>query len=79
MTLSFWDFVIIALIVRGPELLALAAKLVQFWERVDIARYALACDDEACEHYKETPCSWFRAKLATKAFLLNKWPHKQQI
>lgn len=66
MTLSFWDFLIIALIVRGPGLLTLAAKPVQFWERVDRAKYALACDEEACEHYKEMLCPWFRAKLATK-------------
>lgn len=72
MALSFWDFVIIALIVHGPEILNLAAKHVQFWERVDRAQYALACNEEACEHYKETPCPWFRANLATKAFLLNK-------
>lgn len=50
----------------------LRAELVQFWNRVDRAQYALACDDEACEHYKETPCRWFRTKLAAKAFLLNK-------
>ncbi len=72
MALSFWDFVIIALIVRGPEFLRLVAELVQFHSRIDRAQYALACDDEACDHYKETPCPWFRAKLATKAFLIDK-------
>lgn len=72
MTLSFWVFLIIALIVRGPEFRRLVARLGQFHRRIDRAKYALACDDEACDHYKETPCPWFRAKLATKAFLLNK-------
>lgn len=72
MTLSFWDFLIIALIVRGPELLHLVAVQVQLHSRIDRAQYALACDDEACVHYKETPCSWYRAKLAIKAFLLNR-------
>lgn len=72
MALSFWDFVIIALIVRWPEFLRLVAELVQFHSRIDRAHYALACDNEACDHYKETPCPWFRVKLATKAFLINK-------
>ncbi|QQK62604.1 hypothetical protein FJD32_024840 (plasmid) [Shewanella sp. LC6] len=72
MILSFLDLLIIALIVRGPELLHLVAELVQIHSRIDRAQYALACDDEACDHYKETPCPCFRAKLATKAFLINK-------
>lgn len=38
--------------------------------RIDRAQYALACDDEACEHYKEKPCSLYRARLAIKAFFL---------
>lgn len=72
MILSFWDVLIIALIVRGPELLRLVAELVQFHSRIDRAQYALACNEEACEHYKETPCPWYRAELAIKAFLLNR-------
>jgi hypothetical protein len=72
MTLSFWDFLIIALIVRWPELLRLVAELIEFSSRLDNAQHALACDDHANDHYKQTPCPWFRAKLATKAFFLNK-------
>lgn len=72
MTLSFWEFLIIALIVRGTEFLRLVAELTQFRSRLDNAQHALACDDHANDHYKQTPCLWFRTKLATKAFLLNK-------
>lgn len=38
MTLSFLDILIIALIVRGPELLRLVAELVQFHSRIDRAQ-----------------------------------------
>lgn len=72
LTLGFWDFFLIALIVRGPELLSFITAVTQFWSRIDRAQCALACDDHANDHYKTTPCSWFRAKLATKAFLLNR-------
>jgi hypothetical protein len=40
--------------------------------RLDKAQYALACDDEACKHYKAKPCPLFRARLAAKAFFLNR-------
>jgi hypothetical protein len=49
----------------------LIAWLISLDSRLDRAKYALACDDEACKHYKEKPCSLYRARLATKAFLLN--------
>ncbi|EQB3322940.1 TPA: hypothetical protein SLZ57_002898 [Vibrio cholerae] len=72
MILSFLDFLTIALIIRGPEFLRLFVEVLQFGCRLDKAQYALACDDHANFHYKEKPCAWFRAKLAVKAFILNK-------
>ncbi len=71
LTLSFMDLVFILIIVRGPELLRAGAEYIQFSRRLDRAQYALACDEEACDHYKDKPCPWFRAKLAIKAFVRN--------
>lgn len=56
------------------ELFLLASKLFLFvyqdvLKRIDRAQHALACDDHACDHYGETPCPWFRARLATKHFI----------
>lgn len=41
-------------------------------QRVGRAHWALACDDEANAHYAVQADAWFRAKLAVKAFVLNR-------
>lgn len=35
--------------------------------RIERARYALACDDEANAHYQVSPSFWFRLKLVVMA------------
>lgn len=40
--------------------------------RMDRARYALACDDEANIYYGLTACTVFRIKLVVKAVFLHK-------
>lgn len=72
MTLIFLLFSALVLItVCCHEWLHRAVVFVDFHGRVDRAQYALACDDEACAHYEESPNRWLRANAAIKAFVLN--------
>ena len=67
MTLTLLDILVLSLALYAP---AITRKLLEtdfIAHRLDRAKFALACDDEANRHYNLTPSLRHRSKLVLKA------------